>query len=93
MLKAPGYNSSLQPAITNTITANPQRSTLKCHYTLRVLERKGGGGAVLGVLMSVGGGHFLKMVSCSHIKFALNDAQTLNETKFDLYKCMMRRHV
>lgn len=81
MLKAPGYNSSLQPAITNTITANPQRSTLECHYTLRVLERKGGGG------------HFLKMLSCSHIKFALNDAQTLNETKFDLYKCMMRRHV
>ena len=93
MLKAPGYNSSLQPAITNTITANPQRSTLKCHYTLRVLERKGGG-AVLGVLMPVGGGgHFFKMVSCSHIKFALNDAQTLNEKKFDLYKCMMRRHV
>ena len=91
MLKAPGYNSSLQPAITNTITANPQRSTLKCHYTLRVLERKGG--AVLGVLMPVGGGHFLKMVSCSHIKFALNDAQTLNETKFDLHKCMTRRHV
>ena len=48
---------------------------------------------MLGVLMPVGGGHFLKMVSCSHIKFALNDAQTLNETKFDLYKCMMRRHV
>ena len=82
MLKAPGYNSSLQPATTNTITANPQRSTLKCHYTLRVLERKGG--AVLGVLMPVGGGHFLKMVSCSHIKFTLNDAQTLSETKFDL---------
>ena len=57
MLKAPGYNSSLQPAITNTITANPQRSTLKCHYTLRVLERKGGG-AVLGVLMPVGGALF-----------------------------------
>ena len=44
MLKAPGYKSSLQPAITNTITANPQRSTLGCHYTLRVLKRKGGGG-------------------------------------------------
>ena len=92
MLKAPGYNSSLQPAITNTITANPQRSTLECHYTLRVPERKGGE-AVLGVLMPVGGGHFLKMMSCSHIKFALNDAKTLNETKFDLYKCMMRCHV
>ena len=92
MLKAPGYNSSLQPAITNTITANPQRSTLKCHYTLRVLERKGGGGGVGGTNAS-GGGHFLKMVSCSHIKFALNDAQTLSETKFDLYKCKMRRHV
>ena len=55
--------------------------------------REEGGGAVLGVLMPVGGGHFLKTVSCSHIKFALNDAQTLNETKFDLHKCMMRRHV
>ena len=56
--------------------------------------RAEGGGAVLGVLMPVGGGgHFLKMVSCSHIKFALNDAQTLSETKFDLYKCKMRRHV
>lgn len=93
MLKAPGYNSSLQPAITNTITANPQRSTLKCHYTLRVLERKGGGGGVGCTNASGGGGHFLKMVSCSHIKFALNDAQTLSETKFDLYKCKMRRHV
>ena len=93
MLKAPGYNSSLQPAITNTITANPQRSTLGCHNcTLRVLERKGGG-SVGCTNASGGGGHFLKMVSCSHIKFALNDAQTLSETKFDLYKCKMRRHV
>ena len=48
---------------------------------------------MLGVLMPVAGGHFLKMVSCSHIKFALNDAQTLSETKFDLYKCKMRCHV
>ena len=92
MLKAPGYNSSLQPAITNTVTANPQRSTFGC-YILRVLERKGEG--VMGALMpvGVGGGHFSKMVSCSHIKFALNDVQTLNETKFDLYKCMRMRHV
>lgn len=53
MLKAPGYNSSLQPAITNTITANPQRSTLGCHCTLRVLERKGGG---VGCTNASGGG-------------------------------------
>lgn len=58
MLKAPGYNSSLQPATTNTITANPQRSTLKCHYTLRVLERKGGGG--VGCTNASGGGALFK---------------------------------
>ena len=43
MLKAPGYNSSLQPAITNTVTANPQRSALGC-YILRVQEKNGWGG-------------------------------------------------
>lgn len=60
MLKAPGYNSSLQPAITNTITANPQRSTLECHYTLRVPERKGGGGGVGCTNASGGGGALFK---------------------------------
>ena len=101
MLKAPGYNSSLQPAITNTVTANPQRSALGC-YILRVQERngwwwwwwwRGGGDGCTNASGEGGTLHFLKMVSCSHIKFALNDAQTLNETKFDLYKCMMRHHV
>ena len=72
MLKAPGYNSSLQPAITNTITANPQRSTLECHYTLRVPERKGGGEAVLGVLMPVGGGALFKDGELLTYKICIN---------------------
>ena len=50
-------------------------------------------GGVMGVLMPVGEGGTYIWVSCSHIKFSLNDVQTLNETKFDLCKCMMRCHV
>lgn len=60
---------------------------------IKSTREEGGGGGVGCTNASGGGGHFLKMVSCSHIKFALNDAQTLSETKFDLYKCKMRRHV
>lgn len=44
MLKAPGYNSSLQPAMTNTVTANPQMGAPLGCYILRVLERKEAGG-------------------------------------------------
>ena len=62
-------------------------------YIKSTREEGGEGGGVGCTNASGGGAHFLKMVSCSHIKFALTDAQTLNETKFDVYKCMMRRHV
>lgn len=60
-------------------------------YIKSTREEGGGGDGCTNA--SGGGGHFLKMVTCSHIKFALNDVQTLNETKFDLCKCMRRRHV
>lgn len=53
MLKAPGYNSSLQPAITNTITANPQRSTLGLLYIKSTREEGGGG---IGCTNASGGG-------------------------------------
>ena len=50
---------------------------------------------MLGVLMPVGGGALFKdgELLTYKIFIKINDVQTLNETKFDLCKCMMRCHV
>ena len=55
----------------------------------------GGGGGVMAVLMPVGRGALFRDDELLTYKICIkiNDAQTLNETKFDLCKCMMRRHI
>ena len=64
-------------------------------YIKSTREEWVGGGGVMAVLMPVGRGALFRDGELLTYKICIkiNDAQTLNETKFDLCKCMMRRHI